>query len=230
VKRRDLSVRWIDEMIALFGRERAMQADQSPFAGRFMLWIDGVGGYLVCEGPTVAVGRPGADSAADIPVMADISRRHAVLHREGEHYLLEPLRTCRVAGHGTERIVRLADTATIELGDDPKHAVRLRFRVPNACTRTARLDLESHHRLQPHADGVLLPADTVLIGPAADDHVRAPGWPRSVLLHRRGDGTLIFRAEGTYDVDGVRSRGSTRISRSARIRSSEFSLRLEPLA
>jgi len=217
-------------MIAKFGRKSAMHADRSEFAGRFMLWIDGVGGYLVCEGSAVAVGRPGTDSAADIPVMADISRRHAVLHREGEHYLLEPLRSCRVGGRPSERMVRLADRTSIELGDDAKHPVRLEFRVPNACTRTARLDLVSPHRMQPHADGVLLPADTVLIGPAADDHVRAAAWPRSVLLHRRGDGTLVFRAEGSYDVDGVRARGATRISRSARIRSSEFSLRLEPLA
>jgi hypothetical protein len=84
--------------------------------------------------------------------------------------------------------------------------------------------------LQPHADGIVWLADTCLIGPAADDHVQAPGRHASVLLHRRGDGTLVFRAEGTYDVEGVRSKGATRISRSARIRSSEFSMRLEPLA
>ena len=217
-------------MIALFGSTDAMHADRSNSAGRFMLWIDGVGGFLVCEGPTVAVGRPGTDSAADIPLMADISRRHAVVHREGEHYLLEPIRACRVGARRPERIVRLADEASIELGDDSKHAVRLRFRVPNACTRTARLDIESPHRLQPHADGIVLLADTCLIGPAADDHVRAAAWPRSVLLHRRADGVLVFRAEGTYDVEGVRSKGATRISRSARIRSPDFSLRLEPLA
>jgi hypothetical protein len=167
--------------------------------------------------------------------MADLSRRHAVLHREGEHYLLEPIRACRVGERRADerrldRIVRLADDASIELGDDSRHAVRLRFRVPNACTRTARLDVESPHRLQPHADGIVLLADTCLIGPAADDHVRAPAWPRSLLLHRRADGTLVFRAEGTYDVEGVRSKGATRISRSARIRSADFSLRLEPLA
>jgi hypothetical protein len=216
-------------MIALFGSTDAMHADRSNSAGRFMLWIDGVGGFLVCEGPTVAVGRPGTDSAADIPVMADISRRHVVMHREGEHYLLEPVRSCRVGERRPDRIVRLADDAAIELGADSKHPVRIEFRVPNACTRTARLDLTSPHRLQPHADGVVWLADTLLIGPASDDHVRAAGWPRSLLLHRRGDGTLVFRAEGTYDVEGVRSKGATRISRSVRIRSSEFSLRLEPL-
>jgi hypothetical protein len=217
-------------MIALFGSKSAMHADRSNSAGRFMLWIDGVGGYLVCEGPTVAIGRPGTDSAADIRLMADISRMHVVLHREGEHYLLEPVRTCRVGGRRPERIVRLADAATIELGDDSKQAVRLEFCVPNACTRTARLEVVSPHRLQPHADGIVLLADSCLIGSAADDHVRAAGRERSLLLHRRSDGTLVFRAEGTYDVDGVRSKGATRISRSARIRSAEFSLRLEPLA
>jgi len=217
-------------MIALFGSKSAMHADRSTSAGRFMLWIDGVGGFLVCEGPTVAVGRPGADSAADIPLMADISRRHALVHREGEHYLLEPVRSCRLGERRVERAVRLGDDASIELGDDPAHAVRLRFRVPNACSRTARLDVVSPHRLAPHADGIVLLADTCLIGPAADDHVRAAGWSRSLILHRRPDGTLVFRAEGTYDVEGVRSKGATRISRAARIRSSDFSLRLEPLA
>ena len=50
--------------IALFGSTHAMHADRSISAGRFMLWIDGVGGFLVCEGLSVAVGRPGSDSAA----------------------------------------------------------------------------------------------------------------------------------------------------------------------
>jgi len=212
---------------------------------RFMLWIDGVGGYLVCERPGVVVGQPialgrsrrGSDeqehevvqAPVDIPLMADVSRRHALIERHGEHHWLRPLRATFVDGAPIERPHRLGHDAVLEFGDRAGRGVRMAWRVPNVCGLTATLQLQSRHRMQPHADGVVLLADSCLIGPAVDDHVRAASWRRSVVLHRRPDGELVFRADGPYDVDGRAASGVTPVSRSARVRADDFSFRLEPL-
>ena len=203
------------------------RSDSTP--SRFMLWIDGVGGYLVCEGPTVTLGQPAPDAEGDVPIMADISRRHAAVRRDGEFYLFEPYRPCRYGDRAIGYPVRLADDSTFALGGAAGSGPRLRFTTPNPCGRTARLEVVSRHRLQPHADAVLLLADTCLIGPETANHVVARGWRRRLIVHRRPDGGLVFRTEGSYDVDGRPASGTSRIERTSQVRGPDFALRFEPL-
>ena len=47
--------------------------------GRFLLWADAVGGFLVCLDDRIILGRAGPDSPADVPLMGDLSRNHATL-------------------------------------------------------------------------------------------------------------------------------------------------------
>ncbi len=56
--------------------------------GRFLLWVDAVGGYLVCLDDQIILGRAGHDSHADVPLMGDLSRNHATLVRDGDGYIL----------------------------------------------------------------------------------------------------------------------------------------------
>lgn len=187
-----------------------------------MLWIDGVGGFLMCEGRTVALGQAGGD--AEIPLMADVSRRHAAITRDGEHYLLEPLRTCSVDGVAVTERVRLYADADVELGP-----VRLHFNVPHVCGVTARLDVVSGHRLRPHADGVVLLADACVVGPSAASHIVAPSASRTCVLFRRADGTIVFRTAGSYDVDGRRASETSVVTRSSRITADGLRWQLEPV-
>lgn len=196
---------------------------------RFMLWIDGVGGYLICEGRTIVLGQPG-EANVEVPIMADISRRHAAIRREGEHYLLDPLRSCFVDGRAVTEPARLGRNAELGLGADSRAAVRLRFRAPHACSLSARLELTSPHRLKPHADGVVLWADTCLVGPSVDCHIVAADAARTSVLYRRPDGTIVFRTSGTYDVDGRRATDATPVLRSSRIAADDFVWQLEPVA
>ena len=54
-----------------------MAANPTPHpAARFLLWVDGVGGYLVCEGDEVTLGQPVQGSYVDVPVLGDVSRIH----------------------------------------------------------------------------------------------------------------------------------------------------------
>ena len=50
---------------------------------RFLLWIDGVGGYLVCLGDEVILGQASSEYQVDIPIQADLSRRHAKISPTG---------------------------------------------------------------------------------------------------------------------------------------------------
>ena len=55
------------------------RADTAGPKGRFLLWVDAIGGYLVCLDDRILLGRAGPDSHADIPLMGDLSRNHATL-------------------------------------------------------------------------------------------------------------------------------------------------------
>ena len=57
------------------------RVDATGPKGRFLLWVDAVGGYLVCLDDRVLLGRAGPDSHADVPLMGDLSRNHATLLR-----------------------------------------------------------------------------------------------------------------------------------------------------
>ena len=57
--------------------------------GRFLLWVDAVGGYLVCLDHRIILGRAGSGSQADVPLMGDLSRNHATLLRHGDGYVLQ---------------------------------------------------------------------------------------------------------------------------------------------
>ena len=121
---------------------------------RFHLWIDGVGGYRVCGGNEVVLGQPSPGDDVDVPILGDISRRHAIIRRDGEGYLLQPLREVRVNGQLAATPVGLSNGSVIELGS----SVRIRFSRTHPLSATARLDLISPHRTAPSADASLLPA------------------------------------------------------------------------
>ena len=84
--------------------------DAKP-ADRFMLWVDAVGGYWVCLADELIVGQPATPGGADIPILADISSRHARIRRDGEGYLIDAFREVRVDGRPVEATELLATAA-----------------------------------------------------------------------------------------------------------------------
>ena len=197
------------------------QANERPGA-RFMLWVDGVGGYLVCQGDVISLGQPVQGSYIDVPVLGDISRLHARIRRDGECYLLEPVRETRVDGRVVEGVTILTNDCLIELGD----GVRIRFRRPNPLSRTARLDFVSRHRTQPRSDGVLLMAESCILGPGSGAHVRCPDWTQEVMLYAQGE-KLLCRTPGQFRIDGIDVTGNATVGRSSQIVGDQFSLSLE---
>ncbi len=194
---------------------------------RMMLWVDAVGSYLVCRSEEVAVGQPATGGPApDVPILGDLSRRHAVIRREGETYSLEALRHVRVDGKTVTGTAPLWDGSTIELGG----AVRMRFRKPHPLSATARLEFVSPHRTQPSTNGVLLMADACILGPASTSHVVTPQWRHEVVLFRTGD-ELGCRTSAEITIDGkTRPAAKCTLKPGSRIEGDEFAFSLEPLA
>ena len=130
---------------------------------RIVAWIDAVGGFLVCLGDEIVLGQPAADGSVDVPFLADLSRRHAIIRREGEAYVLTPLQRTTVDGRPVTESVVLRDKSMIKLGD----AVELRFRKPHALSNTAVLEIR------------VAPQDRTCGRRHRPDVARAASWARS---------------------------------------------------
>jgi len=219
---------------------------------RFMLWIDGVGGYLVCQASSLVIGQPdsadqrgmggragapaqqygsGGDVAAqaggrgaDVPILADLSRRHCRIRRVGEDYVLDPLKEVRVNHRAVRAPTLLADGAELELTP----GVRLRFRRPHPLCATARLEFISRHRTHPPADGVLLAAGTCILGAEPTAHILCKDWQRPVLLFQQADGWHV-RYTGRFQLDGSWVEGEGVLGPFSRLLGEDFSFHLEPV-
>lgn len=209
---------------AAFREQNPMDSYFGRKADRFLLWVDAVGGYLVCLGDEVTLGQPVRSGSVDVPILGDLSSRHARIWRDGEGYLIEAIRQVRVDGRNVTRVASLGHRARIELGD----AVRLLFRRPHALSATARLDFVSRHRTQPSVDAVLLMADSCVLGPRPHSHVVCADWPREVVLYRHDD-ELYCRTRGPMEVDGLKSEGRSPITRNSRVVGERLSFSLEEM-
>jgi hypothetical protein len=191
---------------------------------QFLLWVDGVGGYLVCLGNRVTFGQATPGNRVDLGLFADISRLHAALSRDTEGYLFEAFRAARVNG-------KLADQALLRSGDRVTLGMccQLQFRQPVPVSASARIDLVSGHRLWLAVDAVLLMADTLVLGSGAQAHVALPDLRSPLILFRLQDG-LGVRYPGNFEVNGKPCRDRATLEPGATVSSDDFSLTLEPIA
>jgi hypothetical protein len=220
-----LTTPW-DGVLGLHARSDKNREDARPRSPRFLMWIDAVGGYLVCLGDEVVIGQAGPGSRADVPLQADISRQHVKIIRQGEVYLIEPLSgPVKVDGKTITSAALLSDGNEIELGP----VVRLRFRKPHALSSSARLEMVSRHRTHPFADAVVLMAESCVLGPKWQNHVICREWSGDVVLYRN-DGKLFCRAMESVEIDGQLHNSRGPVNPSSRIVGTDFAMSLEPLA
>jgi uncharacterized protein YoaH (UPF0181 family) len=189
---------------------------------RALLWLDAVGGFLVCLDDCLVLGQPAGGDKIAVPIMADISRRHAVIRRDDGAYVLEPLHRTRVDGREINAPLVLGDNQLIELGDN----VKVRFTKPHALSATAKLTIESHHKTQPSADAILLMADSCVLGPNRHCHVRCREWERDVVVFRQGE-RLFCRASEPVAMNGVAASGENEIQSGVRVEGEHFAFTWE---
>jgi tetratricopeptide (TPR) repeat protein len=192
-----------------------------PTAPRFLLWIDGVGGYLVCLGNRITLGQASPEAQVDVPLFADVSRQHATLTRDSEGYLLETVRTVSINGKTATRTL-LQDGDRVTLGT----SCQFLFHQPVPVSATARLDLVSGHRLKLAVDAVLLMADSLVLGPGPDAHIALPDVKAPVVLYRHKDG-LGIRAAGKLVVNGEPCQEHGILGADATVQGDDFSLAIE---
>lgn len=200
-----------------------MMGKQHPEA-RLALWIDGVGGYLVCLDELVALGQAVPGTRVQVPILGDLSQRHATIRREGEGYIVDPLRRTRLAIGPIDAETLLREGDVVQLGA----AVALRFGQPHPLSASARLDVLSGHQVQPAVDAVLLMADSCVLGPKTNSHVVCPGWSEEVVLFRQGQ-SIQCRTTGPLEVDGRRCKSPAPLGPNSRVAGHDFAFALEQI-
>ncbi|MCA9181534.1 MAG: hypothetical protein KDA51_08770, partial [Planctomycetales bacterium] len=183
-------------------RTQEFLSESSAGTQRRILWIDGVGGFLLVESDEVLIGQAIPGTPVDVAVVGDLSRRAAVLRRTGGDYLLQPFQQTCVDHQAIDRPQLLRNTAEIQLGS----RVKLQFTKPSPLSATARLDMTSLNRFKPNVDGILLLSDSCIIGPNAGSHVLCPDWRSELLLFRQGS-EWYFRSLVEVQVDGKPMQG-----------------------
>jgi hypothetical protein len=206
--------------------EVAANEPSSEVAPRYLLWIDGVGGFLLCLGGRLTFGQAAPDTRVDVPLVADVSRLHASLIRDGEGYLLEAMRTVQVNGQPTTR-------TTLHSGDRVTLGASCQFvfRLPVPGSTTARLDVVSGHRLPLGVDGVLLLAQTLVLGSEPQAHVNVPDMKQPVVLFRHKDGLGVRPSSGEggeLRINREVVTGRTLLPARASVTGDDFGFALEP--
>lgn len=214
------------EPVTLPIRERpAKEEPREPeLPSRFLLWIDGVGGYLVCLSSRVTLGQAITEAAVDVPLLADVSRLHALITRDPEGgYLLETSRLVTVNHKAVQKaLLRSGDRITLGT------ACQLQFQQPSAVSTSARLDLTSGHRLPLAVDAVLLMADTLLLGPSSQMHVTVPELKQPVVFYRQKDRVGV-RCAGSLTIDGQRCAERGLLGPNSIVQGDDFTFAIEPV-
>lgn len=190
---------------------------------KYMLWIDGVGGWQLCCGPEFVIGAPSFEKrSADIALLANVSRRHATLKHTDSEWHLKACQETAVSGK------LVTDSHLMRSGDQICLAerVRLGFRVPSVLSSSAVIDFESDHRPSHSVDGIILMTDHCLLGPRRDHHIHCSQWPDVVVLFEQG-GKLRCRSKTAISVDGHPVRDSAELTDGAMVSGEELRFRVE---
>lgn len=210
-------------------------AGNTAIARRYMAWIDGVGNWLIVTSPEMTIGRATAGTgplarirepdAADCPLVANLSRRHVGFQRIDESYVLQARSAASVNGWPVDERIVLPQSCSIELSG----GVQLGFSVPNQLSASARVTFQSSHRPPTSVDGVILMAETCVLGPGSNTHIRCESWPDSVILVRTADG-ISLKSQLPLLVDGRFSTTKQTVSNGQVVRGPDsVQFRLEPL-
>lgn len=192
---------------------------------RFLLWVDSVGGYLVCLANRVTFGQATSEGPVDVPLFADVSRLHAEISRDGEGYVVESGKSVLVNGSEATRAV-LATGDRVTLGA----TCQFLFHKPVAASSTARLELTSGHRLPVAVDGVLLMGNEVMLGPGPDAHIILPHVPAPILIYRSKEGLGVRVPGGQFRIDDRPCNDRAILPLPAVVTAESFTFALEPVA
>jgi len=192
---------------------------------RFLMWIDAVGGYLVCLKDQVILGQARPGSNTDIPLVADVAGKHAKITRQGDEgdYVLEPLADVKIQNAVITSPTLLHHGDLIVLG-----SAQLQFTKPHPLSTSARLDLIGSSRTNPFADAILLMSETLIIGNNMTNHVVYHGEDHQIVLFRQED-KLCCRSDQPVNLDGVIEQSEGELYYGSQVKSDRMSFSLEEI-
>lgn len=210
-------------------------------AGGWLVWVDGVGAWLLMAQSEFMIGRATADSPllrmranaagagvsgpdgeADFALTGNLSRMHVSIRRDDESFVLTPHANVSVDGRRVSRDVVLADRSELTLND----SVRLLFELTTPLSLSARLTVLSDHRPKLSIQGAVLMAGTCLLGPGPENHIRCPAWSGSVVLVQTGSG-LSVKSRLPLRSDGRELNGLTPLRDGQIVEGPELRFRME---
>ena len=215
---------------------------------RWLLWVDAAGGYLVLGGQCWTIGGPASEAEAAICVQADLRRQHAQLARAGRDYALYPAAGGITYPADAADSLRPPGAANSPAADWSRNgaahrcepvplrcsdrfllgrSVGFHFVQPSPLSSSARLAVDPPHRLRPHVDGVLLWADTLVIGPTLDCHVVVPHAEGPIVLLQR-DGRWLAKGSGGSLPSEGNGAETVRLVMGERVQQRGVSMTLEP--
>ncbi len=100
------------------GKSAGRDVLASPAERAKILWVDGVGGYTLCDSLETVIGQAVPGNPVELMIVGDLSRRAAVVRRSGEDHLLQPLQTVLVNGAKMERATLLRHGDQISIGPE----------------------------------------------------------------------------------------------------------------
>ncbi|QEG20691.1 hypothetical protein MFFC18_05420 [Mariniblastus fucicola] len=189
-----------------------------------MIWVDGVGGYMVCADTVNSIGQATQQNEVSIPISGDIHQVHAKIQSADSGHLLHPVGPVFVDQQSVHDPQLLTDNRTFEMGD----SVSLRYCKPHPWSTTAVIRFESRNRTYPWSDAVLIAGNTIILGPNAQSHIRCTRWEHEVILLRR-DGQWFCRSFADFSIDGSPIEMEGELNANSRVEGRDFSFSLEPL-
>ncbi len=195
----------------------------NAISNRFLMWVDAVGGYLVCLNNQLTIGQARPNSKVDIPLLADISSKHAQLKRQGEEgdYIIEPLAQVLVQNKEIQSPTLLHHGDLISLG-----TAELQFTKPHPLSASARLDLIGQTRTNPYTDAILLMSDTLIIGNNMANHIVYHGDDHQIVLYLQNE-KLLCRSDQQVNLDGLAGQSGGELFYGSQIKSDRISFSLE---
>ena len=161
----------------------------SALPPRFVLQVDGAGSFVVARGREVTIGPISSSRRPDVGLMADATVPVVSLTRSEGDYVLRCEKTVTINDRPMSQKV-LADGDTIDLS--PR--CRLRFRLPNAASATAQIEVASGRLGVAGARCILLADREIVLGPGRTSHVRTPHLAAGAVLVLR-DGRMTCRSD-----------------------------------
>ena len=192
---------------------------------RFLIWVDAVGGYLICPREEIKIGQAVPDSDVDIPLLGDLARNHLKLIRTNQGYLLEAFGYVEVNNQAVTDKLLLKNKDLIRLTG----GIEFVFSNPHPLSASARIDISSSHRTQPWSDAVVLMAESFVMGPNLRNHVVCRDWEDDLVFFRKNE-KLYCKSLSPLSVDNQSVTGKCEIQMDSHILGQDFTMKLEPIS